>query len=402
MALFTLTDINFGEDRRTGSTGPLIGSTYESNTYRFPLDIGNYNRGHYIVIHINVQDKTQYSFTPAGDDPTIIANRKSFSTPSVNVNFEKSLEGIGSLNDYFKGQSDKYSSIMSGVSSIAGWMNEKTGGIGGEIFNQVKNYARIEGARTIRRTTDTIALYMPDTVNFITNQYFAELQMTGLPAAALAAGASAVDAAKNDKGLGDFAKNLSPFVANYILGNKDLLGAMGQQMFAASYGVVQNPMLDVIYSSPRFREFTFEFMFYPKSEKEAEQLLKIINRLQFHQAPEIRKEYNGFFLVPPSEFDIKFYYNGQENPNIQKMSTCVLESINIDYAPNGYAAYEVPGQTKPTFGGTGMPVAIKMLLNFRELEVLTKQNFEKGENCTPVKSVDAALNTLKNITGANR
>ena len=401
MALFTLTDINFGEDRKTGSTGPLIGSTYESNTYRFPLDIGNYNRGHYIVIHINVQDKTQYSFTEAPDKPTIIANRKSFVTPSVNTNLETIIN-----SEYAQKFSSAIGSAASSINDFSGGLFTgaiKLGSdVGGEIFNQVKNYARIEGARTIRRTTDTIALYMPDTVNFITNQQFAELQMTGLPAAALAAGASAVDAAKNDKGLGDFAKNLSPFVANYILGNKDLLGAMGQQMFAASYGVVQNPMLDVIYSSPEFRQFNFEFMFYPKSEKEAEQLLKIINRLQFHQAPEIRKEYNGFFLVPPSEFDIKFYYNGQENPNIQKMSTCVLQSINIDYAPNGYAAYEVPGQTKPTFGGTGMPVAIRMNLQFKELEVLTKQNFEKGENCTPVKSVDAALNTLKNITGANR
>ena len=396
MALFTLTDINFGEDRRTGSTGPLVGSAYESNTYRFPLDIGNYNRGHYIVIHINVQEQTNYNFTTTKDDPTIIANRKNYNTPSINTNFNRGLQGLTdfaqSVNTTSLGQS--FSSLLSGAFNT---INEYTG-----ISNTIKNYGRIEGARTIKRTTDTIALYMPDTVNFITNQTFAELQMTGLPAAALAAGASAVDAKMSGKDVKDFTKNMTPFVASYFLNNQNLLGGMGQQMFAASYGVVQNPMLDVIYSSPQFRTFNFEFMFYPKSEKEAEELLKVINRLQFHQAPEIKKEYNGFFLVPPSEFDIKFYYNGAENPNIQKMSTCVLESINIDYAPNGYTAYEVPGQTKPTFGGTGMPVAIRMNLQFKELEVLTKQNFEKGENCSPLKSIDAALYTLKNITGANR
>lgn len=396
MALFTLTDINFGEDRRNGSTGPLVGSAYESNTYRFPLDIGNYNRGHYIVIHINVQEQTNYNFTTTKDDPTIIANRKNYNTPSINTSFNRGLQGLSdignAINTTSLGQS--FSSLLSGAFNT---INEYTG-----ISNTIKNYGRIEGARTIKRTTDTIALYMPDTVNFITNQTFAELQMTGLPAAALAAGASAVDAKMSGKDLSDFTKNMTPFVASYFLNNQNLLGGMGQQMFAASYGVVQNPMLDVIYSSPQFRTFNFEFMFYPKSEKEAEELLKVINRLQFHQAPEIKKEYNGFFLVPPSEFDIKFYYNGAENPNIQKMSTCVLESINIDYAPNGYTAYEVPGQTKPTFGGTGMPVAIRMNLQFKELEVLTKQNFEKGENCSPLKSIDAALNTLKNVTGAIR
>lgn len=391
MALFTLTDINFGDDRRNGSTGPLVGSQYESNTYRFPLDIGNYNRGHYIVIHINVQEQTNYNFTTTNDDPTIIANRKNYNTPSINTNFNKGLQGLSDVGNAIGSTSlgQTFSSALSGVSSLFSSINEYTG-----ISNAIKNYGRIEGARTIKRTTDTIALYMPDTVNFVTNQTFAELQMTGMPAAALAAGASAVDAKASGGELKDFTKNMTPFVASYFLNNQNLLGGLGQQMFAASYGVVQNPMLDVIYSSPQFRTFNFEFMFYPKSEKEAEQLLKVINRLQFHQAPEIKKEYNGFFLVPPSEFDIKFYYNGSENPNIQKMSTCVLESINIDYAPNGYTAYEVPGQTKPTFGGTGMPVAIRMNLQFKELEVLTKSNFKQDDTCITQNAIDAAVSNI--------
>ena len=76
--------------------------------------------------------------------------------------------------------------------------------------------------------------------------------------------------------------------------------------------------------------------------------------------------------MPPSEFDIKFYYNGKENPNIPKISTCVLNNINVDYAPSGFSAYEVPGDTTPNMGRTGMPVGIRLQLNFTETEIVTK------------------------------
>jgi hypothetical protein len=101
--------------------------------------------------------------------------------------------------------------------------------------------------------------------------------------------------------------------------------------------------------------------------------MKIINKLKFHQAPEIASRTGGRFLIPPSEFDIEFFYNGFENPNIPKVSTCVLESIDVDYAPNGFSAYEVPGELGPVEGGTGMPTGIRMSLQFKETQIITKE-----------------------------
>jgi hypothetical protein len=124
-------------------------------------------------------------------------------------------------------------------------------------------------------------------------------------------------------------------------------------------------------------------MMYPRSSKEALEVQRILNRLRFHQAPEILKEgaggFGSFFLVPPSEFDIEFYYNGRINPNIPKISTCVLTSIDTDYAPNGWAAYEVPSDRgNSVLGKTGMPVGIRLSLNFQETEILTKDNFDRA------------------------
>jgi hypothetical protein len=55
----------------------------------------------------------------------------------------------------------------------------------------------------------------------------------------------------------------------------------------------------------------------------------------------------------------------------------VLERIQVNYAPSGFSAYEVPGENKPTLGRTGMPVAIQMTLNFKEITYLTKADFRK-------------------------
>ena len=100
--------------------------------------------------------------------------------------------------------------------------------------------------------------------------------------------------------------------------------------------------------------------------------------MKFHQAPEIVKDAKGF-LVPPSEFDIQFYYAGVPNPNIPPISTCVLETIDINYAPDGFNAYEVPTENVPAVGRTGMPVAINLTLQFKEVNYLTKEDY-KSEN----------------------
>jgi hypothetical protein len=133
-------------------------------------------------------------------------------------------------------------------------------------------------------------------------------------------------------------------------------------------------MLEMIYKSPNFRTFQFDFTFYPRDEKEALEAQRIIERLRFHQAPELIEDAQGF-LVPPSEFDIKFYYAGAQNPNIPPISTCVLTAIDVNYAPNGFTAYEVPGENRPALGRTGMPVAIQVTLQFQETTYLTKADF---------------------------
>lgn len=364
MALFSFADLRFRTATRQGfgTNDRLLGNkTYNYDIARYPIDIGSADKGHYMVIHINAQRRTQFNATEvAGDEPTIIRNRRENGSPTIYSNVGNIFNAADSLSN---GRLGGFINKLTQYSNISG------GASGQDIITS--------GARTIKRTTETIALYMPDTLNFTYNQQYSDMTLTGGLASLLAGGASVVDALQKggntSESIQSVVQNLSPFVLNAVTQNSPLLRAG----FAAVTGTVQNPILELLYSQPAFRSFRFEFMFYPRDEKEAQEVQRILEILRFHQAPEVLTEGQGFFLVPPSEFDIQFYYNGKENDNIPKISTCVLDTIDVDYAPNGFAAYEVPGQNVPSIGKTGMPVAIRLSLGFKETEILTKENYRK-------------------------
>ena len=158
-------------------------------------------------------------------------------------------------------------------------------------------------------------------------------------------------------------------------------------------------MLEMIYKSPNFRTFQFDFMFYPRDEKEALEVQKIIEKFRFHQAPELSSAQG--FLIPPSEFDIKFYYGGVQNPNIPSIATCVLTTIDVNYAPNGWSAYEVPGENSPALGRTGMPVATQVTLQFQETTYLTKSDFKQDKDFSDQQNRNYTLESQSGQYGSS-
>jgi len=56
-----------------------------------------------------------------------------------------------------------------------------------------------------------------------------------------------------------------------------------------------------------------------------------------------------------------------ENPYYNKIATCVLQSVNVDYTPGGVKSH-----------ANGAPVVIKMSLDFLETEMITKDHIEAG------------------------
>ena len=164
MALFSFTDIRFGTAaRRVGLNGRLAGSQYDSNLYRYPIDLGEADKGHYMVFHINVQTKTEFS------------SPLSFDTPDILNSPNRVTSGLANITDatsWLREQTD-----TAGLEAIEGLqLTESTRtaietvrsnvGQGLDFVGELAKKVSIQGARTIQRTAETIALYMPDTLNF--------------------------------------------------------------------------------------------------------------------------------------------------------------------------------------------------------------------------------------------
>ena len=403
MALFTLSDITYKE-QAARTIGPLPNEKFGTNLLRYPIDIGSVDKGHYMVIHIQVQEKTEYSYEFAPDTRSQIQkNRQGLFGQTNSTNLGGTLNSVvgaaqklgqsGSefLKDKISGDvADKVISAGKSVNNFLGdtlnafgVKSSDVGGVvtgaaqgAGEAFGSLNN---VNFLRRTKRTTDSIALYMPNTLNFTHTQGYSDLDLGSETAALLGAvGKVGLEGGVNPNQRG---RNLSPFllqkIASGLLANKLIDSPKAATAaFIGATGLTQNPQLELIYTTPSFREFRFSFMFYPRSEQEALEVQKLIKRLKFHQAPEVKSGSAGYFLVPPSEFDIEFYYNGQINPNIPTISTCVLTSIDMDYAPNGFHTFETPGDNSPQLGATGMPTAIRMDLTFKETEIMTKFNFQ--------------------------
>ena len=376
MGLFTLTDIKFDSKARTRSGDLGIEPEYTNNILKYPIDIGAVDKGHYMIFHINVQDKTDYSVRVASNpDSKVQADIKRLqsSTGAVNIggNIQNVIETIpqsiiGSAEVVATALLDKLKTISRNpaYNTIIG----TTTNIGKNTLNDLAALDNAKFLRTTKRTTDSIALYMPNTLNFTQAQQFSGLELGSELKNTVASVAQVIANGGNELG-----KNLTPFVQEAITG---LIGGnTSKAIFASLAGVTKNPRMEMIYTGPGdFRTFRFSFMFYPRSLIEAKEVQAIIARFNFHQVPEIKKGTAGYFLVPPSEFDIAFYYNGSVNPNIPEITTCVLEAVDVDYAPNGFQAFEVD-DTGVMVGGTGMPVGIRMDLSFKETAIMTKLDF---------------------------
>jgi len=393
MALFSFGDIKFKTPGRSGfgATGALLNNPYQSNLLKYPADLGATDKGHYMVIHINEQKKSRFAMNSnTGDLPTV-ATRQAYGIATTGSNAVDLLRGSQSIANRLSGGAvDNFFNDI--TNKLSSWgISTNSGDYG---VSATRESFSTDFLRTIQRTADTIALYMPDTLAFNYSQSYSDISLGGdMTAAALAGGSSIVDAINQNPGDIKGAstqglQNLSPFVLS-------VLGQQNKQLNAgiiAATQMVQNPMMELLYTSPAFRTFQFDSMFYPRDEQEAFEVQKILDKLRFHQAPEIAENTKSFFLVPPSEFDIKFYYNGKENSNIPKISTCVLQTISVDYAPNGFSAYEVQNEPYPSLGRTGMPVAIRLSLQFKETEYLTKQHYR---GVTVSSSADGSSTELR-------
>lgn len=283
--------------------------------------------------------------------------------------FQDPKTGVGkSLG--FLGKTSKLGNIIGKrggvISAIVGAIAGATvGALSASEFNVTKKLKQLEA---------TISLYMPANIQSTYRMQWSETDSV------------LVDLLQTDRGAGLF--------SNLTKSNtKDESGIAGKDKVARIIGTAaspnviglvtrtaKNPKKDFLFREVDHRTFVFDYQFSPKSAEEAIDVADIIYMFKFFGHPELIKDFGDFLYLYPAEFDIEYGIqdNSIENADgsiktgsnqfLNKISSCVLESITVNYASNGSFQSLKNGE----------PVQTNMSLVFREIEQLTQGRIEQG------------------------
>lgn len=377
---------SISERSGVGPLAALEKNKFSTDDLRYPTDLGsnNFERLHYVTFYINVQEKSKYN----------VSERTNFSGQANANRFADTAAGRGQISGSNQalgavGRAVGTLGFAAGGGALVGRIGGAIGGITGAVVGGAVGGAfgtaigssivnNIDLSRKTKRIKSTITLYMPDTINQQIVHEFGEISMTealgmvGLIGQGATAVGSSVEEAIKKGDLGEVFKGAgagpTAEVGGALAEGSGLFGAGMKDAILFSAGLAVNPQVEILYQKTAHREFLFDFKMVPRNKAEADAIRKIIKQFKFHSAPELLSGAAGRYFVPPADFDIKFFFNGKQNENIHKISSCALVGMDVNYASAG----------QWTTFDDGMPVEVSMQLRFKELELIHKARIEEG------------------------
>jgi hypothetical protein len=182
------------------------------------------------------------------------------------------------------------------------------------------------------------------------------------PAKALGAAAALATISGGADGATSFAKEVSGLVTGQ---NKALQTAaaahftgaaiQNQNILARTTGSIANPNLELLFTGPILREFTFTFLLSPREESESIIIKRIIRF--FKQGMSVKTASTGLFLKAPNTFKLIYKQKGDDAKFLPKIKECALQNFGVNYTP---------AQNYSTFNNNSM-TAYELTMTFKEL-----------------------------------
>lgn len=348
-----------------GPLNLLYGNKYDKTNYRFPRDLGsNPTRQHVILFTIREPEPIQIGSVLQAMGEATIDIIKTVG-PAV-------VTGGG---QYIAGNKEGAVSTLETAVKQAQPSTTKFAEGSNSLTNPKLN----------RKIGDSIALYVPDTVNVSYNtRYDDEFSLTDALGKPYFLAQGAVSLFNTFKGAGseplvntiNKAGN-DPFVVKKVAellstrSESNPTGTNLKDIALNKGGYAMNPQLQVLFRGIGFRQFQFDFVLTPNSAAEAQTIKDIIEKFKYASAPEIAPNgvfSQGLFMKIPNTFDIKFMYKGEENRNVHRIGESVLTNINVDYAGAGTWATH----------NDGTPVQTRLTLQFTETVIIDKTRIKEG------------------------
>ena len=363
-----------GRNSNLSDIAGLTQTKYSTKNYSFPLDVegppGTGNQGHYIMFYINQQTNTKLSFGEMTGESSADGKK--------NLDKAAKQHGYADASDFAGGNpyAAKQQNLMVGGLDDANIAGQKQKEKDAKIKKDKKiSTVHVKRPPTVRMDT-AIALYMPPSV---TVAYGANYTDTEIGAAA-AIGAQAYQDIVSGKSLADTVnknlKALGPEIGDGMirkaLGAIDMIpgleGAM--EVVEMQRGFIKAPRMELAFKGIPKRSFQYDFKMIPKSAAEAEEIQKIVRAFKLNMLPEM-VDGSAARLTIPNTFDISYMYAGSENQYLHKISTCVLETMNVTYGGDRYKTFEATGDGAP-------PIEVAIQLAFKEMDLITREKANEG------------------------
>lgn len=323
----------------SGPLGSLYNNQFATKSFVYPRDVDDLSKGHAVQFDIK-------NIIPANLSKLTEPLKTGFNNASAAATSSYNKAAAGDLIGAAK---DLATSAESGISSlydsaVSAFTSGDVAAAGTATLDVAGGMLRGDFNYEPERTTDpvaTIRLYMPDTLSFNYDAQYDQLSL-----------AEAI--------------NSVPLVGKISTAMFSMLNNSAVKLAGKKLGYTFNPQQQMMFEGIDFREFDLQFIFTPTSSGEAETIKQIIKQLRLAAAPTRNTGVGGFFFTPPSVFDIRFLFNGEVNSNITPVRPCVLKSVSVDYAPNGWAAMR-----------DGAPVQTSLSLSFKEIELVDRNSISK-------------------------
>jgi hypothetical protein len=386
---------NHGYKKITGQLAGVVGSALnrgevtasegikpklDPKAYTFPLDVTNSdqglgNHGHYILFFINEQENSKISFggknlKASGEKNVDKAKSQSGVADKVTVPVSKAA-GTSQERVVNKLGGDQ---VIEGISKAFN-LDDELNPNKGSVYSE-SNSAQVTRKGTTRLDT-AIALYMPPTVSVTYTANYTDTPIGS--GAAAAARAFASDSFKDAAGVlasDEVTADLVDGLKKAALGTVGAVPGMEgtRELYEMNQGYIMTNRMELAFKGLPKRGFQYTFKMIPKSEQEAEEVRKIVTAFKMNMLPEGMGETGGFTgknLKIPNTFDIKYMFVNRENHYLNKISTCVLESMNVAYGGDRYKTFDGNESGAP-------PVETTITLNFKEMELITKERAQEG------------------------
>jgi len=231
-----------------------------------------------------------------------------------------------------------------------------------------------------------ISLYMPPSVSVSYGMNYADKEV-GVTAET---GSNAINTILNNKDIASTVSQLGKDAGKAAwqgakiagIAAIDMIAPGASTVIALQRGAIITPRMEIMLEGVSRRSFSYTFIFIPKSAQEAKIVEDIIYAFKFHMHPEYFDSQLfgasvgvGREMTIPSTFDIAYMYQNGPNNFLNKISTCFLKTMDVQYGAERFTAYE---PTEGNFGSGPPPQRTQITLNFSEMEIITKERIAEG------------------------